>query len=51
MNVVGNHMKTIPKYSDLPPTTAELMVDCISINSGYTSILKEVPGSSLYDQV
>lgn len=47
----GKHDKTIPKYSDIDPTIADLIVSSISINSGYTSILNEVAGTSLHDQV
>ncbi|UYV72742.1 PMCA [Cordylochernes scorpioides] len=33
----GNHQKVLPKYEDLPPSVAELIVQGISINSAYTS--------------
>ena len=43
--------KTIPNYTDLPANIADLLVTSISINSGYTSILKEEPGNNLMQQV
>lgn len=49
--LLGKYEKTIPKYESLPESLAELIVNSISINSGYTSILREVAGSSLLDQV
>lgn len=49
--VPGELRKTIPAYSEVNETIADLIVDSVSINSGYTSILKEVPGSNLRDQV
>ena len=51
MNIAGKHEKTIPKYSALQESLADLIINSVSINSGYTSILKEVPGSNLMDQV
>ena len=51
LDIVGKHEKTIPKYTALRESLAELVTNSISINSGYTSILKEVPGSNLMDQV
>lgn len=51
MYIAGKHEKTIPKYSALRESLADLIINSVSINSGYTSILKEVPGSNLMDQV
>ncbi|XP_067928988.1 plasma membrane calcium-transporting ATPase 2-like [Watersipora subatra] len=49
--VAGKLEKTIPNYTDLPANIADLLVTSISINSGYTSILKEEPGNNLMQQV
>ena len=47
----GTLHKHIPNYSELNERLADLIVHSISINSGYTSMLKDNPGSELKDQV
>lgn len=47
----GKHYKMVPKYHEVNQSMADLIVDSVSINSGYTSILKKVPGTNLLDQV
>ena len=42
MTVVSSYIceklsKTIPKFTDIPPTVGDLIVEAISINSAYTS--------------
>lgn len=45
--VCRQHYKVLPKYEDLPPRIAELIVQGISVNSAYTSQL--MPGENPTD--
>lgn len=49
--LLGKLYKSIPNYAELNERLSELIVTSISINSGYTSMLKENPNSELKDQV
>ncbi|XP_037094678.1 plasma membrane calcium-transporting ATPase 2-like isoform X7 [Pollicipes pollicipes] len=44
--VGGQRFKQIPKFEQLPPQVADLIVQGISINSGYTSMIIEKDGDA-----
>ena len=47
----GELHKSIPAYSEFNSRLADLIINSVSINSGYTSILKENANTELMDQV
>ena len=49
--MIGKLYKSIPNHSELDSTLADLIVNSISINSGYTSMIRQSPNSDLMDQV
>lgn len=54
MNTVllsGKLYKSVPQFTDLNEKLADLIIHAVSINSGYTSMLKAGENAHLMDQV
>ncbi|XP_067932437.1 plasma membrane calcium-transporting ATPase 2-like [Watersipora subatra] len=49
--LAGKLYKSIPKYDELEPMLADLIIYSISLNSGYTSRLRQGNNTELFDQL